>query len=178
MKTFLAVCSGVLLALCAAPAGAQSTTYDYDKSFDFSKAKTYAWVQGTPIADPLIDKRIVGAVDEQLTAKRLTKVEPGANPDLLVAYHASFDKDLTINGFSSGWGGYRFGGMRSGTATVDEILIGTIVVDMVDAQQKAIVWRGTASKEVDTKASPEKRDKNIRKAAQKVFKKYPPKVTS
>jgi len=36
------------------------------------------------------------------------------------------------------------------------------------------MWRGTASKEVDAKASPEKRDKNINKAAEKLFRNYPP----
>jgi hypothetical protein len=116
----------------------------------------------------------VDAVDAQLAAKGLSKVEAGANPDALVAYHASFDKDLQISGFSSGFGGYRFGASRSGTATVDEILIGTIAVDMVDAKTKTIVWRGTASKEVDVKASPEKREKNINKGAEKLFKNYPP----
>lgn len=54
-------------------------------------------------------------------------------------------------------------------------LIGTLVVDMVDARSKTIVWRGTATKEVDLKASPEKREKNINKAAEKLFKNYPPK---
>jgi len=124
--------------------------------------------------DELNHKRIVNAVDAQLAAKGFTKVEPGANPDVLVAYHATFNKNLQINGFSSGWGSYRFGGNRSGTARVDELLIGTLVVDMVDAKTKTIVWRGTATKEVDVKASPEKREKNINKAAEKLFKNYPP----
>ena len=91
-----------------------------------------------------------------------------------MAYHASFDKDLRIDGFSSGFGGYRFGATRSGSATVNEILIGTIVVDMISAKDKKIVWRGTASKEVDPKADPEKREKNINKGAEKLFKKFPP----
>lgn len=163
----------LLLSLFAAPAAfAQDISYDYDKSFDFSKAKSYAWVDGTILKDELNHKRIVGAVDTQLAAKGLTKAAAGATPDVVVAYHASFDKDLRINGFSSGWGGYRFGATRSGSATVDDVLIGTIVVDVM--KDKAIVWRGTASKEVDVKASPEKREKNINKAAEKLFKNYPP----
>ena len=32
-----------------------------------------------------------------------------------------------------------------------------------------------ASKEIDVKASPEKREKNINRAAEKLFKNYPPK---
>jgi hypothetical protein len=154
---------------------AQSVNYDFDRAADFSKFKTYAWVRGTPLDDELNHKRIVRAVDAQLAAKGLSMAAEGVAPDVLVAYHATFDKDLQINGFSSGFGPYRFGGMRTGSATVDEILIGTLAVDIVDAKAKSIVWRGQATKEIDVKANPEKREKNINKAAEKLFKNYPPK---
>jgi hypothetical protein len=36
------------------------------------------------------------------------------------------------------------------------------------------VWRGIATRDVDTKASPEKRDKNIARATEKLFRNYPP----
>lgn len=166
---------GAAVALLASTTLAQTITYDFDKAADFTRYKTYAWVRGTPLNDELNHKRIVNAVDTQLATKGLGKVEVSANPDLLVAYHASFNKNLQINGFSTGWGAYRFGANRSGSARVDEILIGTLVVDMVDAGTKTIVWRGSATKEVDVKANPEKREKNINKAAEKLFKNYPPK---
>jgi hypothetical protein len=153
---------------------AQNVTYDFDKAANFSWFKTYAWVRGTNLSDELNHKRIMSAVDAQLASKGFVKVESSANPDALVAYHASFDKDLQINGFSSGWGGYRFGASRTGTARVEEILIGTLAVDMVDAKTKTIVWRGIATKEVDVKANAEKREKNINRAAEKLFKSYPP----
>jgi hypothetical protein len=38
-----------------------------------------------------------------------------------------------------------------------------------------MVWRGMATKEVKTQSDPEKRDKSINKAVEKIFKKYPPK---
>lgn len=164
------------LALLGTIAVAQSVTYDFDKATDFSKFKTYAWVRGTNLSDQLNHQRIVTAVDRQLSARGLAKVEAGANPDMLVAYHASFDRDLQINGFSSGWGGNRFGGgSRSGTARVEEILVGTLAVDVVNAQTRTIVWRGMATKEVDVNARPEAREKNINRAADKLFKNYPPK---
>jgi hypothetical protein len=150
---------------------AQTVSYDFDKSASFGRYKTYAWVRGSDVNDALTHKRIVNAIDAQLAAKGFARVETTETPDVLVAYHASFDNDLQIN--ATGWGGYRWN--RSGTARVEEILVGTIAVDMVDAKTNSIVWRGMASKEIDVKASPEKRDKNINKAAEKVFKHYPPK---
>jgi len=161
------------LALLGTITLAQNVTYDFDRSAPFARFKTYTWVKGTPVNDALNDKRIVSAIDSQLAAKGFTRMADGG--DVLVAYHASFDKNLQINGFSSGWGGYRFGGTRTGRATLDEIVVGTIAIDMVDASNKTIVWRGLASGELDPRANPQKREKNIQKAAAKLFKNYPPK---
>ena len=44
----------------------------------------------------------------------------------------------------------------------------------MDASTKAIIWRGMASKDIDVKAKPEKREKNINRTAEKLFKNYPP----
>lgn len=118
----------------------------------------------------------VGRQPSALAARGLVKADAGAQPDVLVAYHASFNRNLQISGFSSGWGGHRFAASRSGSARAEEILVGTLVPDLVDAKSRTIVWRGIASKEVDVKASPEKRDKNINQAAEKLFKNYPPRT--
>lgn len=160
------------LALLGTIVFAQSVTYDFDRSADFSRFRTYSWVRGTNLNDELNHQRIIRAVDAQLASRGFSKVDASANPDALVAYHASFDRNLEING--SGWGGYRFAGPRSGTARVEEVVVGTLAIDMMDARTRNIVWRGMAAKELDAKASPEKRDKNITKAAEKIFKNYPP----
>ena len=151
---------------------AQSVTYDFDRSANFSKFRTYSWIRGTNLNDELNHNRIVRAVDAQMIARGFSKVDGASNPDLLVAYHASFDKNLEIN--ASGFGGYRFAGPRSGTARVEEVVVGTLAIDLVDAHTKNIVWRGMATKELDAKANPEKKEKNINKAAEKIFKNYPP----
>jgi hypothetical protein len=38
-----------------------------------------------------------------------------------------------------------------------------------------LVWRGTVSKTLDPTAKPEKRQKNLEKAVEKMLKNYPPK---
>ena len=71
-------------------------------------------------------------------------------------------------------------GRRLGTTSTDvrvrEIIVGTLAIDIVDARKKAIAWRGLGTKEIDTNAKPEKREQNIAKAVEKIFKNYPPKV--
>ena len=89
---------------------------------------------------------------------------------------SGLDRNLEINGFDSGWGGPRLGASRSGTARVDDIVTGTPVVDMINASSKSMLWRGVATKEIDAKAKPDERDKKANKAAEKLFKQYPPKT--
>ena len=169
IAAFLTAASVTLL---GAVAVAQNVGYDFDRTADFSRFNTYTWVDGHRLADELNHQRVVRAIDAQMMSKGLRSVERNAKPDVLVTYHASFDKNLQIDVFGNGFG--RFGGMRNATATTQEVITGTIVVDMMDARTNAIVWRGTASKEINVSASPEKREKEINKAAQKVFKNYPP----
>lgn len=169
IKTFIAAVS---LLLSTTAALAQNITYDFDKSMDFGRFRTYAWVRGTVLDDDLNHQRIVEAIDAQLRGQGLRQVEAGAQPDVFVAYHASFDTDLQVVGFSSGWGGYRFAASRSGTARAEEILRGTLVVDMVDAATHTIVWRAMATKDIDVNAKPEKREKNITKTVAKLFESY------
>lgn len=161
---------GTVGLLLSTSALAQDVSYDYDKSVDFSAFKTYAWTKGTNVQDELNHKRIVSAVDAQLAAKGLRQVDPGANPDMLVAYHAGARQEFEVSG--TGVGAYRPG--RWGSARVAQVAVGALAVEMVDSKTGSQVWRGVATKDMDLKASPEKREKNINKAAEKLFKNYPP----
>jgi hypothetical protein len=161
------------LALAGSVAFAQAVTYDFDRSADFSKFKTYMWVQGTNLSDELNHQRVVNAIDSQLARKGFGKVDTNGGPDLLVAYHIAFEKDVEFNGSSTGWGPYGIGGIRRGTIRAQEILVGTLTVEMMNAASNKVVWRGVARMDIDRKANPEKREKSINKAAEKIFKNYP-----
>jgi Domain of unknown function (DUF4136) len=167
-----AIC--VWLILIGTMALAQSVTYDYDRTAKFSSYKTYAWTRGTELTEELNHARVVRAIDAALVAKGLARVEPSANPDVVVAYHASFEKNLEISGSAHGWGPFGLGGDRTGSARVEPIVVGTLVVDISDARTTAIVWRSLASSDVRPTDKPESRDKKIAKATDKMFKNFPP----
>jgi hypothetical protein len=164
------------LTLLGTMALAQNVTYDYDRAANFSAFKTYAWTRGTELSDEFNHVRVVRAIDAGLAAKGLTRVEPDATPDVLVAYHASFERNLEISGQTHGLGPFGLGGDRWGSARVQPILVGTLVVDISDARTKALVWRSLASSDVRPTDKPENRDKKIAKATEKMFKNYPPKL--
>jgi len=169
--TLLTTLTTLGFALASASASAQSITYDYDKTADFSKFKTYTWTTGVNQLDDFNNKRVVAAIDSQLAAKGLKKVDANANADMLVAYHTRFERDVQLTGYSSGWARV---GNRNGSARTEEVVNGTLVVDLVDAKSESLLWRGIAQKEIDPKANPDKRDHEVNKAVEKLFKKFPP----
>jgi hypothetical protein len=66
--------------------------------------------------------------------------------------------------------------MSSGmtTGSTSTIYVGQLGVDMYESAKQDLVWRGTASKTLDPKAKPEKQQKNLTKAVNKLLKNYPP----
>ena len=171
MATYL---TSVCLTLIGTIALAQSVTYDHDRAVNFSRFKTYAWTRGTELTDQLNHARVVRAIEAALVAKGLARVEPSASPDVLVAYHARFDKNLEITGSAHGSGPFGLGGDRWGSARVQPVLVGMLVVDISDARTSALVWRSLASSDIRPNDKPETREKKIRKATEKMFKNYPP----
>jgi hypothetical protein len=159
---------GTAALLVSTTAQAQTVSYDYDRTADFSAIRTYAWVGGN-LEDELNHQRVLHAVDAQLSAKGLRRVEASDHPDVVLAYHAAFGREVQVSG--SGWGGYRLS--RSGSARVEEVLVGALALQIADAQTGNLVWRGMAQRDVDTDATPEQRDKNINKAVEKLLKHYP-----
>lgn len=163
--------------------------YNYDKEADFSKYKTYKWVdvKGGEQVNQLLENQIKDAVDKHLATKGL-KATTGDNADLYVAYQGALSQEKQLTTFDSGygygpgWGGRYYGGYYGGggisTTTTSTINIGTVAVDLYDAAKKQLVWRGMASKEIDAKAEPEKVQKNLDKGMAKLFENYPPKRES
>src|SRR5436190_3951913 len=183
MKTLFVL--PLVLLLAGGTALAQDVRYNFDKSANFSGFKTYKWVEikgATQLSD-LGDKQVKSAVDAELAKKGLTKSESDS-ADLYIGYQAGIGTEKEYTSFNSGGWGYgpgygagwygAGGGMTTGSTTT--IYVGQLALDMYATSPKALVWRGVASKTLDTKAKPEKQQKNLEKAVAKVLKNYPPKV--
>lgn len=160
---------------------AQDVTYNFDQSADFSKFKTYKWVEikGGTQPNQLIDQQIKSALDAELAKKGLTKTDQD-DANLYIGYQVGIGQEKQVNAYNTGGAGWGYGarwggGMGMATATTSTINIGTLVLDMYNPAEKQLVWRSKATKTIDENAKPDKRQKNMAKAAQKMLKNYPPK---
>ncbi len=164
---------------------AQDVRYNFDDKADFTKYKTYKWVEikGADHANQLVDKQITEAIEAELATKGLQKTDADT-ADLYIGYQTAIGTEKQFTSYNTGWGygpgwggGWYGGGMGSTmtTGTTSTIYVGQLVVDMYDTAGKDLVWRGTASKTIDPKAKPDKQQKNLKKAVAKLLKNYPPK---
>jgi len=169
------------LMVIASYAEAQKVSSNYDTSVDFAKYKTYKWVdiQGAKYPNQLQDMMIRNAIDSTLGMKGYTKVDSD-DATLYVGYQLSLSQQKEWNAYNTGggawgWGGMGgMGGMGTMTATSSNIEVGTLAVDLYDPTMKQLVWQGTATKQLNTGTDQAKMQKNLQKAVNKIFAKYPP----
>ena len=176
----------VSLTLGAVGVVAQDVRYDFDKEKDFSKYKTYKWVpiKGADQPDDLTAKQITGAIDDVFAKKGLMETDSDT-ADLYVGYQTAVGTEKQYTSYNTGWGygpgwgggwyGYN-GGMSSTTTygSTSTVYVGQLDLSIYDPTQKELVWRGVATKTLDPNAKPDKKQKNINKAAEKLLKNYPP----
>ena len=191
LPRFLICCSGLkrswqvaaVLLFLATFIPAQKISTDYDKATDFSKLKTYSWVQGTPTPNPNLDFYIKDVVNGMLQKRGMRKVESSTDADVLLTYHAAGDSDLHVGGFqdptSIMTGGVPTIGqtVRSpapGMSPTSTLLRkGSVVFQMFNREAHQLVWSGRAQGTLDERQG--ERMLQINKALNKIFDRFPPK---
>jgi len=182
----VSILPALLLLLAGTSLIAQDVRYNFDKSADFSQFKSYKWIdlKDAQKLNDLNDKQVKAAIDAELAKKGLIKTD-GDQADLYVGYQAAIGQEKEFTSYSSDWGygggwgrggwyGSPGGGFTSGQTST--IYTGQLALDMYETAKHDLVWRGVASKTLDTKAKPDKQQKNLNKAVAKLLKNYPPPV--
>jgi hypothetical protein len=166
-----------LASLCATASFAQQVKTDFDRSIGFSQYKTYSFIK-VNTQNPLWVDRIKAAVNSALAAKGWMQVDSGG--DVAITAMEMTKDHRTLNtyydNFGGGWG-WRFGGGFGGgfgdaTTTEDTYKVGTLVVDLFDANTKKLIWRGSSSETLSDKS--DKNIKNLDKGVEKMFDRFPP----
>jgi hypothetical protein len=175
---------GMGLILAAGCAGQQVAT-DYSPKTGFSQFRTFALV--TPpdsAAQQLLDQRVRSAVQSQLDAKGLAQADR-QHADLYVGYGMVDKTHTNVYTYRDGWGwgggwGWRY--WRYGVAwpmtvnhQIETYTDGTVVVNLIDAKTKQVVWQGQVADAVNLPvANPVRATQQIDAAVAKLFAKYPP----
>ena len=154
---------------------------EYDPSTDFAAYASFGWLprpassaETTPsiLDSDLVRRRLESAVETELVRKGLQRSEA---PDLLVAVHPAVRDRVNVTDWGYGYGeaGYDWEERDVEAYPYRE---GTLVLDLVDARTKQLVWRGTASTPLDetAAASPEKLERELGAVVARLLEEYPP----
>lgn len=176
MKKYF-VLAVVLLAVGAGRVAAQTVSYSFDKNANFLNYKTYKWVSipGAQQLDELTADQLIGTLETELAKKGLKK-SLSDNADLYIGYQIARGslKQLTNSNAGLTYEGGAGGSSGTGGATTT-VHSGQLVLDMYDSASKKLVWRGVVSHSIDADAKPDKKQKHMDSAVEKLLKNYPPK---
>jgi hypothetical protein len=167
MKRNFALCA-MLLSFASVMAFGQQVSVNYNHSQDFTQFHTYAWENNNPnqVANSILAQAAVSDIDTALQGKGLSKVDMTANPDLILLVSGGLQQQTSY----SAWGMRGFGGGMGGI-TPQQNVVGTLVVDLYDAKNKQLVWRGLGQNTLSSNGS--KNQQTVDNAVKKMFKQYP-----
>lgn len=157
-----------------------SVNYDYDNNTDWTKFKTYGWIKSSrnnsnpasPIPDTaLLEQRIHNSMAFEMKQRGITESD---NPDLLVVYHLGTEEKIQVTDWGYRYSDYYWG---SGGRQIDvhQFTEGSVVIDLVDATEEKLVWRGTGTGVVDgSQRTPEEMQDRVNNVINKVMASFPP----
>ena len=168
----------------AGSAFAANVSTDYDHSKNFRQYHTFSFYK-VQTADPFFDDRIKTEMTADLTKAGYQMVPSGGDLNITIfenekdqQEYNTFYNGLGGGGFGwggRGWGGGWGGGFGQTTTTVQQVPVGTLMVDMYDASSHQLVWRGKATSQLSNKS--DKNTKTLDKDIDKMLNGFPPKAS-
>jgi len=125
---------------------------EHDPAADFAKYKTFNFplnvddfAKNVIKANPFLHKEMLRYLEETMIAKGYVKTDE--KPDLFVVYHVTTDEKTSVTTYGGGYYGWGYHGWGVGFSDVqvNKYTEGTLIIDLVDAEKEALVWRGWAT---------------------------------
>ena len=160
--------------------------FDYDSHANYTAYKTWDWYaagakdkgKAAGIENPIMDRRVRGAVERELNTKGM-KQEKGAEPDLLVTYYPHYHTGTVYHTTSiGGFGPWRPWGFGMGTHFTDarSYREGTIVLEIVDNKTNTLIWQAAAEGALTGLDDPLDAEEQVTSAVKSMLSRFPPPV--
>ena len=163
-KVLIIVSAFLSLGLAACASGFKAT-YDSDPSHDFSGYQTYAWMSANPMIvgptnrmpNPLLEPKIMAAMEGVLTAKGYSKVDDPESADFVLSFTVGSREEIQVNSYPATYAGYGYrgawgwGGPYYGMATetqVRQYQKGMLALDVFDVKEHRPVFHAVAEKSI------------------------------
>ena len=167
MKTRLSLCA-LAICLMSTIALGQQVSVNYNHSQSFSQFHTYAWGSNNAnqVQNSILAQVAQQDIDSALQGKGWQKVQESENPNVIVTANGGMKQQTSY----SAWGMRGIGGGMGGI-TPEQNVIETLVVDLYDAKNQSLIWRGIAQNTLNNNGN--KNQQMVEKAVTKMFKQWP-----
>lgn len=167
--------------------------WDYDRSADFSRLKTYRWLpveqQGTAnreLAGQSIPQLITSAVDSDLSARGFVRVAEGDKADFTVQARSSIeyvqerDRSVPLTDPEPNFTN-QFQNPSPGPADISTMpvlqTVTELTLTMRDGRDGAQIWQGTGSGVVKARRADPQRIQRLQQLVHELLAKFPPNST-
>jgi hypothetical protein len=177
LKLFAAGAAFMLLAGCASGPEIRG---DFDPAADFGRFRTFGFVEqaGTDAGDArsITTTLLQNAAAREMEARGYVRSD---TPDLVINFHGRLEERVDIQSRPApsmgptwgyrGWAGSPWGGTE---VTTRRYNVGTLVIDLVDLQQRQMVFQGSAQGTV-TRQMQQNREQTINETVARIFARFP-----
>lgn len=175
----LSLCALLAVAAVAAPAMASDVDHRHAAGYDFSSLHTYDWlpVRDTALIEPggAVDRQIRSAVEERLAKRGFEPAREGG-ADFLLHYEAGLRERADVSGAER----HLHGGSDGPRVTFaweegEQSRIyteGTLVIEVLDADTREVVWVGWAT---EVAREPALLRKKVDRTVKRILRPFPPK---
>lgn len=140
-----------IAALALAGCASMNVSSYVERGIDLGQYRRFDWgpTEGLYTGDPRLDnnrffdERVRAGVEKGLLGRGFERTSSGT-PDLLLHYHANVTQQIDAREIDR-----QFGYCEDGDCRPYVYEAGTLVIDLVDARTKKVVWRGWAKDTLD-----------------------------
>ena len=159
---------------------------DYDKTIHFDKYKNYDWIpnEQLDIVDidfekQVLDDLVTNTANDALKEKGFSVNK--TNPDFLVSYFLVVDTKTDVFIVENYYSNIPYSVPPTTSSTRDYQKVrentyeqGILIIDIVDQNTKQRIWRGYAQSRIGIYKEPEKQEKRVITAVNKILANFPP----
>jgi hypothetical protein len=151
---------------------------DRNRDARVAELRSWSWMPASPsgasqeeVPVTPLDRAIQSSVEAELAALGYEHREGGAEPDFWVAYHRATDDKLNAETLYRGYPPVAYSGVYPTETYVPEYDEGTLLVDVIRAEPRELLWRGWARRAVH--GSGQQGAERVRTALARLFERFP-----
>ena len=175
--------AGAIVLLMAGCASGPDVRGDFDPAADFGRFRTFGFVEqaGTDAGDTrsITTTLLQNAAAREMESRGYVRSD---TPDLVINFHGRLEERVDIQSRPAptmgptwgyrGWAGSPWGGWGGTEVTTRRYNVGTLVIDLVDLQQRQMVFQGSVQDTV-TRQMQQNREQTINEAVAQIFARFP-----